>query len=311
MKKVIITGGTGAVGYALVKFLSGRGIKVTVAVRPGSGRKQSITGIKNVKVVDCPVEDIERLPDMIKGKYDTFFHLAWAYAGKKTRNNRGLQKKNLEYTLKAVKTAKKMGCCAFIGTGSQAEYARSNRAIKEDDKTEPEFAGGTVKLAAGRLAAALCRQLGIRFIWARIFSVYGPNDGENTMIMYCIRQLLNNKRPGLTKCAQIWDYLYSTDAARALWLLADKGVDQNVYNIGGGKGYPLVKYVKTLRDAIDPKLSLGFGEIKYGDNQVMYLKADISKIKNDTGFQPLIPFKQGITETIEWCRKNIPEKRPR
>ena len=43
-------------------------------------------------------------------------------------------------------------------------------------------------------------------------------------------------------------------------------------------------------------------EIFYGPLQVMYLCADITALREDTGFEPRYSFEDGIKETIEWCR---------
>ena len=60
---------------------------------------------------------------------------------------------------------------------------------------------------------------------------------------------------------------------------------------------------ETLRDAIDPALPLGLGEVPYGPLQVMHLQADTSALQEDTGWRPATPFEEGIRETIEWVRK--------
>ena len=57
------------------------------------------------------------------------------------------------------------------------------------------------------------------------------------------------------------------------------------------------------RDAIDPALPLGLGEVPYGPLQVMHLQADASALQEDTGWRPATPFEEGIRETIEWVRK--------
>ena len=62
-------------------------------------------------------------------------------------------------------------------------------------------------------------------------------------------------------------------------------------------------YIETLRDAIDPALPLGLGEVPYGPLQVMHLQADTSALQEDTGWRPATPFEEGIRETIEWVRK--------
>ena len=129
-------------------------------------------------------------------------------------------------------------------------------------------------------------------------------DGEKTMVMSLIAQLLAGQKPGLTKGEQIWDYLYADDVADAFMLLAQKGKDGGIYPIGSGDPRPLREYIEIIRDAIDPALPLGFGEVPYGDKQVMYLCADISKLREDTGFVPHINFKDGVFRTIEFVKNS-------
>jgi hypothetical protein len=128
------------------------------------------------------------------------------------------------------------------------------------------------------------------------------NDGENSLISYLIREFKTGNSPQLTKCEQMWDYLYADDAATALLLLAESGTDGGIYPIGSGTARPLREYIETVRDIIDPKLPLGFGEVPYAENQVMHLCADISKLKEDTGFTPQVSFREGARRTADFVR---------
>ena len=117
---------------------------------------------------------------------------------------------------------------------------------------------------------------------------------------------LAGQRPALTAGAQRWDYLYAADAAEAFWRMAVSGRNGAVYPLGGGRAQPLRRYMETLRDAIDPALPLGLGEIPYGPRQVMHLEADLTALQRDTGFRPRTSFAEGIGKTIEWIRNEQP-----
>lgn len=114
--------------------------------------------------------------------------------------------------------------------------------------------------------------------------------------------MLRGEKPRLTAGEQLWDYLYTDDAAEALYRMALSGQNGAVYPLGSGQAFPLRSYVETLRDAIDPSLELGLGEISYSSRQVMRLQADISDLRRDTDFELKTPFEKGIRETIEWIR---------
>ena len=55
-----------------------------------------------------------------------------------------------------------------------------------------------------------------------------------------------------------------------------------------------------LRDAIDPKLSLGIGEAPYRPDQVMHLEADISRLTQAAGWTPGTSLQEGINQTVAW-----------
>ena len=85
--------------------------------------------------------------------------------------------------------------------------------------------------------------------------------------------------------------------------MAESGRDGAIYPVGSGRIRPLREYFEALRDAIDPSLPLGLGEIPYPPNQVMHLEADISELTRDTGFEPSTSFEEGIREVVRQYRQ--------
>lgn len=298
MKRVVVTGPTGAVGVGLIQNLIKDGIEVIAVVRPGSNRVSNIPTCPLVKVVPCALAELENLPAMIEGKVDVFYHLGWDGTFGNARNNMPEQVKNIGYAVMAVEAAHKLGCKKFVGVGSQAEYGRVEGLLKPDTPTHPENGYGMAKLAAGQMTRQMCTDFGMEHNWVRILSVYGPCDGEKTMVMSLIRQLQQNQRPALTAGEQVWDYLYAEDAGNALKLIGEKGVSGKTYVLGSGKGRPLKEYIEDIRQEVNPKGELGFGDIAYGEKQVMYLVADISELTKDTGFVPKVKFRDGIRKMI-------------
>ena len=302
VKRVVITGPTGAIGIALINCLIENGIEVLAVCREDSKRINSIPNHNLVKIVKLNLNEIYKLSDIISERYDVFYHLGWEGTFGNSRNNMWGQMKNIQYTLDAVEVAAKLGCYKFIGAGSQAEYGRVEGKLTALTPTFPENGYGIAKLCAGQMSRILCEQKNMNHIWTRILSVYGPYDGENTMIMSVIRKLAHGEKPSLTEGKQQWDYLYSKDAGYAMYLLGEKGVSGKIYCIGSGQTKALSEYVEILRDNISRDLELGFGEIAYAPKQVMHLCADITDLEIDTGFEPKYSFEDGIKETIEWYK---------
>lgn len=297
----VVTGPTGAIGHALCRRLLDEGIEVFAVVRPGSPRAEALGERTGLTLVPCDMSRLAELPDLLPGA-DAFFHLAWGNTTGAGRNDMPAQLRNIQYTVEAVQTAKALGCTVFVGAGSQAEYGRVDGPLRPETPCFPENGYGMAKLCAGQMSRLECERLGLDHVWPRILSVYGPHDGESAMIPAVIRQLLAGERPALTAGEQVWDYLYADDAAEALVCMALRGKNGAVYPLGSGKARPLREYVEQLRDAIDPALPLGFGEVPCGEKQVMYLEADLSALEADTGFSPGTDFRVGIGRTVEWMR---------
>ena len=142
----------------------------------------------------------------------------------------------------------------------------------------------------------------MRHVWARVLSVYGAYDSPLSVISILLDKLTKGEKPALTAGEQMWDYLYTDDAGEALCRMAESGRDGAIYPLGSGTIRPLREYFEMLRDAVDPALPLGIGQLPYPPNQVMHLEADISELTRDTGFVPATPFEDGIREVVKQYR---------
>lgn len=302
MEGVVVDGATSMLGLALINECITSGIKVLAIARKGSKRLGRIPQAESVKIVMCDQEDFADLDTGGLGQYEVYYHFAWGNVLAEERRDVKLQEPNIRYTLDAVYLAQRLGCQRFVGAGSQAEYGRVSGLIDSKTPVNPEVAYGIAKYAAGKMAMVLCESLGMECIWTRTFSVYGPGDNNTTLIMYTIDKLLRGEKPMFTKAEQKWDYLYSRDAGVAFRLIGEKGKNKKVYCIGSGCARPLGEYIHIVHDLINPALPLGIGELEYAPLQVMNLQADISELKEDTGFTPRYSFREGIKETIEWYK---------
>lgn len=297
IKNIIVTGATGAVGSAVVRQALANGIGVTCIVHQGSKRLGNLPQDGNLKIVECNLSDYKNL--QMEGQYDAFIHLSWEKTFGASRDDAEVQTRNIQYTLDAVQLAKRCGCMVFVGAGSQAEYGVQSVDLTPELPVKPESGYGIAKYAAGKLSAMLCKSLGMRQNWVRILSVYGPNDGENSLISYLIRELKSGNAPQLTKCEQMWDYLYADDAGEAILAVAEKGINGKAYPLGSGNGRRLSAYVKDIKEVVNPAVEVQFGAKEYYPHQPMHLVADISELTEDTGWLPRMKFLDGIRRMVE------------
>lgn len=313
LKRVIITGATSSLGIALIWECINREIEVYAIVKENSDKIEQIPDSNLVHLIECSLDKYKSL-DLTKGlsrKCDALFHLAWmSTSGDQARNCLIPQSKNISYALNAVDLAYRCGCTVYIGAGSQAEYGRTNDILTENSICLPETAYGMAKLCAGQMTRLYCKQKGMRHIWTRILSSYGPNSQSQSLVNYTITELLAGRKPILTKCEQIWNLIYNRDVAKALLLLAIRGHDGDNYIIGARESHSLKEYMHELRDRvilykarkgiISDTPSLGIGEKEYSSDAVMNLTCSTEKLIADTGFSYEYDFSCGIDLTIEW-----------
>ncbi|MDR0530756.1 MAG: NAD(P)-dependent oxidoreductase [Oscillospiraceae bacterium] len=300
----VITGGTGMLAQALGRLLARRGVAVTLLVRPGSSRLRQMGLSPGTTVIPCDLGNLASLSARDIGRCDALYHFGWEGTLPPARGDAALQNRNVGHTLAAVELAARLGCGVFVGSGSQAEYGRPGGILSAATPEAPETAYGVAKLAASRLSRVACRERGMRHVWARVLSVYGPGDQPQTMMMSCVRALLRGERMSFTAGEQRWDYLYCGDAARAFEQLGARGRDGGVYLLASGQPRALKQYILAARDAIAPAAEVGLGELPYPPGQVMSLEADLSELTRDTGFQPTVAFEDGVRLTAKWIKEN-------
>lgn len=299
IKKVVMTGGSGPVGLALIKCLLSKNIKILLFQRYNSAKKMYLPLDDNLEIVWLDLSDITKY-NPTETDYDVFFHLGWACTKSETRGDISSQMKNIGYTCNAVDLAYRMGCHTFVGVGSQAECGRHNEDITPNISCYPENAYGIAKLSANYFSSIKCEQYGIRHIWPRILSAYGFYDNINSILVNTILRAIQSEKLLFSKGDQIWDFVFLEDVAEAIYLIAVRGNEGVCYPIASGNARPLKEFLLILGEQMDCLDKMEFGAIPYSDKQIMYLSGNISKLTEDTGWYPKTEFEDGIRKTIEF-----------
>ena len=296
IKGAIVTGATSMIGVAIIESCIKRNIPVLAVVRKNTKRINRLPDSHLVDICYCELDDLKSLKCEC-GKYDVFFHLAWEGTTKQERDNPIIQEKNIKYALDAVEVARKSGCKKFIGAGSQAEYGRTDGVITSQTRVAPEISYGIAKYTAGKLTRKLCEQYGLIHIWARIFSVYGKYDNEETMINYAINTFLKGKDAEFSASTQMWDYLNEKDAGECIYRLGEFVNRNGVYCIASGDSRPLKDYMLEIKNTYFQDANIIFAEederSKYG------IVPYVEDLFEDIGYKPEITFAEGIKLLIE------------
>lgn len=263
MINYIINGATSFIGVALCNEILRNGDLVFAIGRETSAHLKDLPISDRSRVILSDLEHIESITDKISAA-DIFINLAWDGTDHLGRDNKYIQEKNVEYSLKAMQIAKQLGCSVFVDSGSQAEYGYNPDIISETSPCNPNIEYGKAKLLVWENGRLLCKKIGMKYIHLRIFSIFGENDHPWTLIMSCIDKMLKNEPIELTKCTQKWNFLYVGDAARMITILCryfinQSEIDQEIYNIAS-------KDTRVLRNFIEEmsRITKTHSEIHYG-----------------------------------------------
>lgn len=293
MKRIAITGAGSFIGQALTACADALGWEPVLVTRPGHSLGD---GPSSGRFVELAMEDYARLGEAV-GPCDCLVLLAWNGTRGAARMDAALQQRNLDTSLTGIRSALAAGCRRIVLAGSQAEYGLQDGPITEESVCHPNTEYGRAKLALYRQAEALCRERGAVLAEPRFFSVYGPGDYPGTMVSSILRDMRFGRPCRLTLGVQLWDFVYITDAARALAMLCREGCPGGIYNIGSGDCRPLREYVLEMADITATTSALEFGAVPYPETGMVSICPDITKLKA-LGWSPEVSFSEGVRRML-------------
>lgn len=303
MKKAIVTGATSFIGRNLIKRLVDANWKVYAVIRKENIKDSILFSSANVEVISLVMEEYSNLAEYIKEPCDAYVSLAWSGTRGMQRDDKNQQEKNYVLSMLALEAVKNIGCKVVISAGSQAEYGLMTKEIKENDNCEPNTEYGKWKLEYYKNGMEFCKDNKIAFKEPRFFSLYGEDDYEKTMVLSILNNMLENRPCKLTKCIQLWDFLYIDDAIDGMLRLMECECDNGAYNFGSGDIRPLKDYVMEMYRITGTQSELMFGAVPYPLTGIVNACPNICKLKEQTGWTPKISFEEGIRRIITYKQK--------
>lgn len=307
MNSAIITGASGFVGTALVKKMVEQGIKVTAVVRNARTDITEIQNLPGVRIIFCPMEELDKLSALVQEKADVFYHLAWAGSTGPARGDYKLQLTNTKWMLDAVNEAAKLGCRKFVGAGTLAELDVNAYSPLDGSTPNSVSCYGVAKITAHYMSKAECNRLGIEHCWAYLSNTYGIGNYTSNFVNFAAKTMIEGQPANFTPGEQPYDFVHISDTAQGLFCIGASGKKNYAYYIGSGVVTQLKEYIKMIRDAVDPSIPLNLGAVAFNGVAQPESIFDCSKLMTDTGYMPRMSFKDGITETVAWIRTQIQE----
>lgn len=297
MFRTAILGAGGFLGSWLTRELLVSGHAVLAVTRPG-GSEWRLAGLACARAA-ADLADTDALRWLLREfRPQSIVNMAWSGVAN-AHHDDPAQAGNVAKTVRLVALAAELRLSCFVGVGSQAEYGPQNRILRECDELRPTTHYGRAKADAGREAARLCADSGMRFAWLRVFSTYGAMDNGKWLIPMAISRLLHGKPVPLTGCEQRWSFLHASDAAAAFRAVVEHDKANGMFNLGHPEAPSLKETLIRLRDLIDTHGILDFGRLPYGPNQVMLLQPDVHRLHR-LGWQPKVELDAGLRETVRW-----------
>ncbi len=186
----------------------------------------------------------------------------------------------------------------------------------EESPYEPSSPYSASKAASDHLVRAWFRTFNFPIIITNCSNNYGPYQFPEKLIPLVILNALEGKSlPIYGDGKQIRDWLYVEDHARALFKVATEGNLGETYNIGGFNEKENIEVVQTICFILDKKIVDKPNNIEKFSQLITYVKdrpghdlryaIDSSKINNDLGWYPDETFESGIEKTIDWYLDNL------
>lgn len=252
--------------------------------------KNDLVGREMLKEKGIKYIYVDQFPEY-NGQIDICYHLA-SYGVEYGKRNIDLMiNVNVVLAKDVFFFASKHGCKCFFNIGSCFEYGtQGNKPIKEDTLLLPEDLYASTKVACEILLKSFAKELGIKFITLRPFSVYGKYEPSYRLYPLILNTKITGKPLKLTKGEQIRDYLNVTDLADIMYkiMINNNKIDFNIdaINLCSGKGISVHDFV--VQTAIEHNIDLSlfeFGKKEYRPNESMYFVGDNTKLKSIIGSQ--------------------------
>ena len=296
--RYLVTGARGFIGSAIVRAALNSGHSVAALVRPGStgGRLSDIAN--DVTFIHSDFAGLS-LPTTRAAcrrfAPDIVVHAAWQGVAGAERNAEWQAARNVPAAFELLMLAADAGATHFIGLGSQAEYGPCSGRISEEQPLAPTTLYGAAKVSACATTQKAAKLRNMKHSWLRVFSTYGAGSEPGWVLPMAANTMARGVAPDLTPCEQRWEFLHVRDAAGAVIAIGERGAT-GAFNLGSGDARPLRDVLLALRDRIDSTVMPNFGAIAYRPDQVMYLEADIARLKSATGWSPKTSLESGLDE---------------
>ncbi len=293
-KKILIVGGTGFIGFHLLKSLKNKCDVYSLSKnKPNKERK-----IEGVKYLFCDIFNKNLLYKKLKKKSFNYVINLGGYVDhsnkKKTLESHYYGCKNL------IDYFKNKNIKKFIQIGSSLEYGKKRSPHSESLKGKPIGVYGKSKLKSTKYLIKSNKRNNFPFIVLRLYQVYGPNQSVNRLIPIVITSCLKNQKFKCSNGKQLRDFIYVKDLINLInKIIFVKKKITGIFNVGSGKPVS----VKSIIRLINKRIKKGFpqyGKVKMRKDESDNYYPRLNKIKNSLKWKATTSLNFGLFKTIKF-----------
>lgn len=308
--KSLIIGGAGFVGGYLIRHLrDDLGQEVVVTKMPHEKIEET-----NVRVMDLNILEKDSISELLEQTQpDYIFHLAAQSSVALSWKNPGLTVdvniKGAVNVLDAVREMDKTPRVLLIGSGE--EYGRivpGESPIHEENALRPGNIYAATKVCQNMIGKIYADAYGMDVMMVRAFNHTGPNQAPLFVVADFCKQVADIEaglqepvlRVGNLSAKR--DFTDVRDVVRAYGLLITKGEKGQTYNVGSGRAVSIESILQMILSMAKCEIRVETDPAKLRPIDVPIIEADTRKLRERTGWEPLIPMSRTIRETLDYYR---------
>lgn len=301
--RVLVTGGSGAIGSSVTRELIDRGHDVCVF-------DIETPDIDGATAIQGDVTDFDAVSSSVRDA-DAVVHLAALLPDACERNPRRAERINVGGSLNVFEAATSADVPVTYASSkavfgpSHGRYSHPHyEPLSEDAPQSPSSVYGTTKMVVEKYAETYLDR-GMSGAAVRFASTYGPGKGEAHGDLAYIPDLIRRAAAGETirieGADQRNDLVYYGDIAHGV-AAAVETTDRShtAYHIGSGRAVSLREFVEVLRRETDATIHVE-GGLNYRDSdEPSYYRLDISRARTDLGYEPSYPVERAVRDFLDY-----------
>jgi UDP-glucose 4-epimerase len=311
IKKVLVTGGAGFIGSALIAALQNVRHEIYVIDNLSFGNRKLIkipdSHFFELDILDKP--ELSRIVSQISP--DWIIHLAAIhFIPYCNQHPVEASQVNIQGTINILDEAKNIKNLEKVFFASTAAvYPIYDSAVSENHPPAPTDIYGLSKLVGEHLMNEFHLLTSVPTITCRFFNAFGPNETNAHVIPEIQRQIdAGTRNIQLGNLEPKRDFIHTYDMASAIIKLLetfDDGIE--TFNLGRGIEYSVIELVKAFEQELGEEITIQVDLARVRKVERMHLLADISKLKNFIDWEPKISLSQGISTLIAHKQTKLTE----